>query len=75
MLRPQTLSRDADGRDFKGLEYRVNSSLLIADGCPGDAASTDADFEKNCGTRYYKWDQSRFVLIANVPAPAAFRRK
>ena len=59
------------GRSYKGLEYRLNSSLLIADGCPEDADSTDANFEKNCGTRYYNWERNRFVLIRSVAVPVA----
>jgi hypothetical protein len=65
----------ATGRDYKGLEYRLDSSLLIADGCPEDEDSTDADFEMNCGTRYYKWEANRFVLIQTVAVSPAPRKK
>jgi hypothetical protein len=61
----------ATGRNYKGLEYRLNSSLLIADGCPENEDSTDADFEKDCGTRYYKWDDKQFLLIRTVAVPPA----
>jgi hypothetical protein len=64
----------ADGRDYHGLVYRLNSSLLVADGCPENADSTDENFEKNCGTRYYEWKQNRFVLVANVAVPAAAKK-
>jgi hypothetical protein len=60
----------AAGREYKGLEYRLDSSLLIADGCPEYTDSTDADFGKNCGTRSYKWERGRFVLISSVAVPA-----
>jgi hypothetical protein len=63
----------ASGREFKGLDYRPNSSLLIADGCPENQDSTDEDFEKDCATRYYKWQQNRFVLLASTPVPSKSR--
>src|SRR5262245_17699393 len=37
----------AEGRDYRGLVFRIDSSLLVADGCPED---------KDCGTRYYRWE-------------------
>lgn len=52
----------ATGREYGGLEYRLNSSLLIADGCPENEDSTDTDFEKNCGIRYYKWERKRLCI-------------
>jgi hypothetical protein len=64
----------ATGREYEGLEYRLNSSLLIADGCPEDPDSDDSSkFEKNCGTRYYKWERNQFVLIGTVSVPAKSR--
>lgn len=64
----------ATGREYEGLEYRLNSSLLIADGCPEDSKSDDSSkFEKNCGIRYYKWERDRFVLIGTISAPAKSR--
>lgn len=39
------------------LEYRQNSRLLIARGCPED---------KNCGTYYYEWDGHAFARLRLV---------
>ncbi len=62
----------ASGRDYRGLEYHLNSALLIADGCPEDSETGESgERGKNCGTRYYKWEQNRFVLIASLAAPSA----
>jgi hypothetical protein len=40
---------------YRGEMYRVNSSLLIAEGCIEDTC--------DCATRYYNWTGSRFNLI------------
>jgi hypothetical protein len=58
----------ATGRAYKGLEYRLNSALLIADGCPEENENASETL-KNCGTRYYKWEQQRFVLVASISVP------
>jgi hypothetical protein len=44
-----------------GLEYRIDSRLLVARGCPE---------EENCGTYYYEWNGTRFLLLRKVPASA-----
>ena len=59
----------ATGREYKGLEYRLNSALLVADGCPENENTSVSETLKNCATRYYKWDQKRFVLVASVAVP------
>jgi hypothetical protein len=41
------------------LEYRIDSRLILARGCPG---------EKDCGTYYYEWTANQFKLIRKVPA-------
>ena len=61
----------ATGREYKGLDYRVNSALLIADGCPEEKVTMTSETENDCGTRYYKWEQNRFVLVASIMVPAA----
>jgi len=57
---------DSVGPDFSqpgrtnsdwGLIYRVDSRLLVAQGCPEDP----------CGTYYYEWVGKRFKLIRAVP--------
>jgi hypothetical protein len=41
------------------LEYRISSRLLIARGCPED---------KDCGTYYFVWEDSRFRRVLEVPS-------
>ena len=50
------------GRAYDGLAYKLDSRLLVADGCPED------DNEK-CGTRYYEWRSGTFRLINFKPDP------
>lgn len=50
------------GRDFQGLQYKQDSRLLIADGCPE---------ERDCGTHYYVWAEGEFHKKAFVPDPIA----
>ena len=48
------------GRSYEGLVYRLNSRLLIADGCPED---------KSCGMYYLEWNGSRFKQLKFEPQP------
>jgi len=41
------------------LEFRLDSRLMVARGCPG---------EKDCGTYYYEWADDRFKMIRKLPA-------
>ena len=41
------------------LEFRLDSRLIIARGCPE---------EKDCATYYYEWSDNRFKLIRKAPA-------
>jgi hypothetical protein len=41
------------------LEYRIDSGLMVARGCPQ---------EKDCGTYYYEWADDRFKLLRKTPA-------
>lgn len=41
-----------------GLHFELDSRLFIAQGCPE---------EKNCATRYYRWDGSRLELLKEGP--------
>ena len=41
------------------LEYRIDSRLIVARGCPG---------EKDCGTYYYEWTANHFKLLRKTPA-------
>ncbi len=47
---------------YRGEDFRVDSSLLIIDGCIEDT--------HDCGSRYYRWDGIRFRLLKRVPTPA-----
>jgi hypothetical protein len=42
---------------FEPLQYRLDSRLIIATGCPQ---------ERRCGTRAYEWDGKRFHLLKEV---------
>jgi len=41
------------------LDFRPDSRLIIARGCPG---------EKDCGTYYYEWTNDHFKLLRKTPA-------
>jgi hypothetical protein len=41
--------------EYKGEEYRVDSSLLILEGCIEDTC--------DCARRYYSWNGTKFNLI------------
>jgi len=51
----------ANGHEYQGPVYKVNSRLFIADGCPG---------EVKCGTYYYEWSAKRFKLLRYDPQTA-----
>jgi hypothetical protein len=44
------------------LEYRGDSRLMVARGCPGD---------RDCGTYYFEWKGERFLRLRYVPAGPA----
>jgi hypothetical protein len=46
------------------LEYRVDSRLMVARGCPGD---------RDCGTYYFEWKGNRFLRLRYVPAGPIIR--
>ena len=54
---------------YKGEQYRINSSLLIVEGCIEDTC--------DCSKRYYRWTRSQFKLILRqtVPMPEACLKK
>jgi hypothetical protein len=47
--------------EYKGEQYRTNSSLLIVEGCVEDTC--------DCSQRYYQWTGSQFKLILRQPVP------
>src|SRR5215813_9456978 len=52
------LPDSANGHEYQGPVYKVNSRLFIADGCPR---------EVKCGTYYYEWSANRFKLLRYDP--------
>ena len=50
------------GREYRGLQYKADSRLLVADGCPED---------RNCGIHYFEWVQGKFQKRAFEPDPPA----
>jgi hypothetical protein len=44
------------GRDYQGLDSKLRSRLLVADGCPEDDSN-------QCGTHYYEWTGRRFKQL------------
>ena len=63
----------ASGRDYRGLEYRLSSSLLVIDGCPEHVKAESESKEEGdtCGTHYYKWERNQFVHLRSVSVPEA----
>jgi len=55
--------RTYEGGEFE-LDYRPNSRLVIARGCPEN---------RNCGTYYFEWRHNRFLRIRFVPASPIIR--
>lgn len=47
--------------EYKGEQYRINSSLLIVEGCIEDTC--------DCSKRYYQWRGSQFKLLLRQPVP------
>ena len=53
------LTGDADRDAKQGIEYRIDSRLWIARGCPNEA---------NCGVYYYEWMGAGFKLLSRTLA-------
>jgi hypothetical protein len=56
---------DISETPYKGLSFRIDSTLLIVEAC------TDADQQKqpDCSRNYYRWVPPRFLLIHKVQLP------
>lgn len=61
----------ASGRSYNGLRYRLDSSLLVIDGCPYRANPDSKAGTGACGTYYYNWEKERFVHLRSVAVPEA----
>ncbi len=63
-----------DKSPYRGYSFRSDSTLLIASGCFYKGESQSGN---DCGWKYYKWEQNRFVLLRAVPGPVPsnFRRQ
>jgi hypothetical protein len=44
--------------EYRGEQYRVDSTLLIVDGCIEGTC--------DCAERYYQWDGKRFKLLLKI---------
>lgn len=60
--RPFSILGVPDDLRHDGLQYKVNSRLLMAGGCPED---------EKCGTYYFEWIKDRFRLKEFDPDPPA----
>jgi hypothetical protein len=49
----------ADGEIFEPLDFRKDSRLLVARGCPE---------EKDCASYFWEWTGAQFKLLKKVPA-------
>jgi hypothetical protein len=56
---------DTSGTAYTGLSFRINSSLLIVEGC----IDTDQTEQPDCSRSYYRWAPPRFVLLHKVRVP------
>ncbi len=56
---------DLTGTKYTGLSFRVDSSLLIVEGCLD--TDEDQDHTPECSRSYYNWVAPRFVLLRKVP--------
>lgn len=59
-----------DGREYQGVQYQVDSSLLIVDGCP-ETKDVDDPRTDQCFTMYYRWQNNRLVLLRTISVPQA----
>jgi hypothetical protein len=46
--------------EYQGEKYRVDSTLLIVEGCVEDTC--------DCAKRYYQWNGRRFKLLQKIPS-------
>ncbi len=63
--RPFSILGVPDDLIHDGLQFKVNSRLLVASGCPED---------EKCGTYYFEWIKDRFRLKEFGPDPPAVTR-
>ena len=58
---------DTEQHRYNGLSFRAASSLLVAEGCFDGEARTAKGQPADCARRYYRWDGSKFVILASLP--------
>lgn len=58
------------GGTYGGLGFRLDSSLLIADGCPL-YGRRKGPIDERCGARYYNWTDHEFHLLRTIAEPLA----
>jgi hypothetical protein len=57
---PYGLGSEDGPIEYRGEQYRVDSALLIVEGCVEDTC--------DCSKRYYQWNGRRFRLLLKVPS-------
>lgn len=60
---------DTSGTAYGGLSFRIDSTLLIIEGC----VDTDQQEIPDCSRAYYRWSPPRFIIIRKVPLPVPQR--
>ncbi|MEP6540498.1 MAG: hypothetical protein ABJF23_34565 [Bryobacteraceae bacterium] len=57
-------SNNNGNKTFSGLSYRIDSRLMVAEGC---FDSTDGRKKGRCSTDYFVWSGKRFILLKRIP--------
>jgi hypothetical protein len=58
---------DTEQHRYNGISFRAASSLLVAEGCFDGEARTAKGQPADCARRYFRWDGSKFVILASLP--------
>ncbi len=61
---------DLPSVSYGGVEYRLDSSLFIADGCPEHVTPKETVYEP-CSISYYEFKDRQFHLLARIEKPLA----
>jgi hypothetical protein len=60
---------ESKDHQYAGLSFRLDSSLLIVEGCFDVDARDSAGKPADCNRSYYNWIPPRFTLLRRVPLP------
>lgn len=58
---------------FAGLSFKVNSRLLIAEGCFDNDWNDEHREPRDCGRKYFEWTGTGFKLLREIPMPVRAR--